>query len=157
MWRSLKGSGYLGCCQRQRFARPFLRLWRIRVKARIFGSSAAVDEIIPGGNQWLSTDSCVGFRFLSEVPSSREATHPCLKGPGLKVGNQRSCCLTSMLDALRLGDCCLDTWASRPTHSVLVASSSSRGFALSLTRPFWYGCSVDGPCIHQLPSLIKKV
>ena len=30
MWRSLKGSGYLGCCQRQRFARSFLRLWIVR-------------------------------------------------------------------------------------------------------------------------------
>jgi hypothetical protein len=46
MWHSLKGSGYLGCCQRQRFARSFLRLWIIWVKTPIFGSSAAVDEII---------------------------------------------------------------------------------------------------------------
>ena len=51
MWRSLKGSGYLGCCQRQRFARSFLRLWIIRVKTPIFGSSAAVDEII---HRWKS-------------------------------------------------------------------------------------------------------
>ena len=70
-------------------------------------------KLSTGGNQWFSTDSCVGFRFLSEVPSSREATHPCLKGPGLKVGNQRSCCLTPMLVALRLRDYCIDTWASR--------------------------------------------
>ena len=30
----IRGSGYLGCCRRQRFARSFLRLWIIRVKAR---------------------------------------------------------------------------------------------------------------------------
>ncbi|RMV97045.1 hypothetical protein ALP01_200505 [Pseudomonas caricapapayae] len=46
VWRSLKGSGYLGYCQRQRFARSFLRLWIIRVKDRVFRRSAAVDEII---------------------------------------------------------------------------------------------------------------
>lgn len=51
MWRSLKGSGYLGCCQRQRFARSFLHLWIIRIKALIIGSSAAVDEII---HRWKS-------------------------------------------------------------------------------------------------------
>lgn len=49
MWRSLKGPGYLGCCQRQRFARSFLGQWIIRIRARIFGSTAAVD-----GPAWTS-------------------------------------------------------------------------------------------------------
>ena len=38
--------------------------WRIRDKARIFGSSALWMKLSTGGNQWFSTDSCGGFRFF---------------------------------------------------------------------------------------------
>jgi len=89
VWRSLKGSGYLGCCQRQRFARSFPRLWVIRVKARIFGSSTAVDEII---HRWKSVVFHRLLRdldFLSVVHPSRAALHPCLDGPAWTCGSSR--------------------------------------------------------------------
>ena len=71
MWRSLEGSVYLGCCQRQRFAQSFLRLWIIRAKARIFESSAAVDEIIHRWESVVSTDSPVAFSFFNPDPSNQ--------------------------------------------------------------------------------------
>jgi hypothetical protein len=87
VWRSLKGSGYLGCCQRQRFARSFLRLWIIWVKARIFGNFAAVDEII---HRWKSMvfhrQFAWALDFLHEVHPSRAALQPRLDGPAWKGG-----------------------------------------------------------------------
>lgn len=90
VWRSLKGSGYLGCCQRQRFARSFLRLWIIWVKARIFGNSAAVDEII---HRWKSMvfhrQFAWALDFLNEVHPSRAALQPRLDGPAWTSGSSR--------------------------------------------------------------------
>ena len=90
VWRSLKGSGYLGCCQRERFAPSFLRLWIIWVKVRFFGSSAAVDEIIhPWKSVVFHRQFAYALDFLSEVHPSRAALQPCLDGPARTSGSSR--------------------------------------------------------------------
>jgi hypothetical protein len=70
-------------------------------------------QLSTGGNQWFSQTDARGLDFLSEVPLSREAMPPCLKGPGFKIGNQRPRGPTSMLVAPRLRDCSVDASAPR--------------------------------------------
>ena len=113
-------------------------------------------KLSTGGNQWFSTVAWA-LDFLSEVPSSREATHPCLTGPGFKFGNQKTRRPTPMLVAPKLRNCRFNTQASR-----FDAFSGRRLIILPriLIEPhpdLKCGFSVDGPCVHQLPSLIKKV
>lgn len=86
VWRSLKGSGYLGCCQRQRLHDLFYACGWVGSRLEFSGVLRLWMKLSTGGNQWFSTVARA-LDFLSEVHPNRVALQPCLDGPARKANH----------------------------------------------------------------------